>query len=116
MPRAKKAAKPLVTTVIPPGSAGHAFEKLEDQGALPILKSVGYARVFPGSREYVSYVITSQGREVLSIEVSEPNLKAIASDEAKISFVTLLEDEDQTLEEDLKHIEADKKAASASPA
>lgn len=57
---------------------------LED---LPELKSVGYAPVKSGSHSWVSYVITTKGKEVINIEVSEPDLKAIAEESAKISFV-----------------------------
>lgn len=66
----------------------HVFEDMEAAGELPILKSVGYARVSPTSREFVSYVITSRGQEVLNVEVSEPNLRAIAEDDAKTAFVS----------------------------
>src|SRR3954470_20590442 len=53
----------------------------------PVLKSVGYAPMGPGP-SWVSYLITSQGSEILSIEVGEPNLRQIAEDMAKTDFVT----------------------------
>lgn len=109
-PKASKKAKlSIITPIIPEGAPQHIFQTMESEGALPILRSVGYARVAPNSRDYVAYVITSRGSEVLDIQVCEPNLQAIASDEAKISFVTLFEDQDQTLEEDRRHIEAEAK-------
>ncbi len=109
MAKPRNKPKAIVTAVLP--GAPHPFKGLEAEGKLPVLKSIGYVRKAPGSRDYVSYVITSQGAEVLGIECSEPNLKPIASDEAKINFVTLFEDADQTLEEDLKHIAAEENRA-----
>lgn len=106
MARPKKAA--LVSRVLPGGEKLHPFQEQEAAGKLPVMKSVGFRPAFPGSREWVSYIVTSRGREVLSIEVAEPDLKLIATDEAKINFVTLFDDEDQLIE-DLKHIEADKR-------
>ena len=102
-------AKKIVKTEIGTAGEPHVYQDLESTNEMPTLKSVGYARVAPGSRDYVSYVITSKGTEVVSVEVSEPNLKAIASDEAKINFVTLFEDQDQTLDEDLKHLAEESK-------
>ncbi len=114
MARPKKEAAPtvknlVVRPVIQSCGAMHPFESQESTGTLPIIKSVGYCRVFPGSRDYVSYVITSKGNEVLSMEVGTPNMKPIACDEAKINFVTLLDDADQSLEEDRRHIEEDQR-------
>ncbi len=107
---AKAAAAPIVQPTIQAAGAEHPFQALEKKGELPVLTSVGYARVSPESRNYVAYVIKSRGREVISMETSEPNLKAIAADDAKINFVTLLDDADQVLADDLKHIEAEKRA------
>ncbi len=54
---------------------------------LPEMKSVGYMRINQSSNNWLSYTITTKGNEVLSIEVGEPNLRAIVEDEAKIAFV-----------------------------
>ncbi len=64
----------------------HALKQLFDEDAAPQIKSIGYAGI-PGTNRYISYIITTQGKEVLKIEVSEPDLRAIAEDEAKINFV-----------------------------
>lgn len=72
------------------GDKEHALKALFKEDKAPVLKSIGYATI-PGVERYgryVSYVITSQGDKILNIEVGQPNLKAIAEDEAKISFVT----------------------------
>lgn len=60
-----------------------AFKNPEN---LPTLKSVGYCRIPEG---WISYVITTKGKEVLSIDVEEPNiLRPIAEESAKIAFVS----------------------------
>lgn len=93
---AKPSKKPTkeVKTVVEPsikveGAKPHPIEVLYsgDQESMPEVKSVGYMKV-PGTNQYVSYVITTKGSEVLKFEVEEPNLRAIAEESAKISFVT----------------------------
>ena len=66
----------------------HILKSIFDGPAneIPTLTSVGYVRL-PGSSKYVSYVMTSQGTEIKKIEVSEPDHKGIAEDQAKINFV-----------------------------
>jgi hypothetical protein len=59
----------------------------------PEIKSVGYMRVSPTSNSWVSYVITTKGDKVLSIEVDEPNLRQIAEESAKINFVSTFSDQ-----------------------
>ena len=84
-------ARPKKTIVAPMISIEgdvHPLEDMEASGEMPTLTSIGYSRVSPTSREYVSYIITSRGGEVLKLEVAEPNLRAISEDEAKTSFVT----------------------------
>jgi hypothetical protein len=61
---------------------------------MPTIKSVGYARMGEGRHNWVSYVITSKGREVLSIEVADPDMRQIAEEQAKISFVESLVDQE----------------------
>lgn len=70
------------------GDKAHVLETLLKENDAPTLKSIGYMRM-PGLGQsaYVAYVITSKGNKVLEIEVEEPNLKAIAEESAKISFV-----------------------------
>lgn len=88
---------PVVKPLIKANGEAHVFEDLEKEGSLPILLSVGMAKTSPNSNTYVSYLIRSQGDKVLSVEVSEPNLKAIALDEAKVSFVHEFMNEDGIL-------------------
>lgn len=64
----------------------HALKQLFDEDEAPQIKSIGYAGI-PGTNRYISYIITSQGKDILKIEVSEPDLRAIAEDESKINFV-----------------------------
>ncbi len=68
----------------------HPWQDMEKDGELPVITSVGYAKVSPHSRSYVSYVIKSQGPKVLSLEVSEPNKRLDSEIEAKISFSSVL--------------------------
>lgn len=84
----KKAPKDIVKPVVDfgPDAKQNALVELFQQETPPELKSVGYAKV-PGTNRFVSYIIISKGTEVLSIEVSEPDLRAIAEDDAKINFV-----------------------------
>lgn len=64
---------------------------LKTLSEMPMLKSVGYVKL-DGTNSWISYTITSQGKSVLSIEVGEPNLRAIAEESAKISFVEQFSD------------------------
>lgn len=83
MSRAKKpTVEPLIRVV---GSdKEHAMEKMLSGDNPPELTSVGMVRV-PGNNNWVSFVMTSKGSEVLRLEVGEPNLRGIAIDESKIN-------------------------------
>lgn len=74
--------KPLIRS----GDQKHAFEAMFESDKMPTLKSVGYAQL-EGTSHFVSYVLTTRGKEVLNIEVSEPNLRSITEDSAKITFI-----------------------------
>lgn len=52
----------------------------------PTLFSVGYAQL-PDSNKFVSYVITFKGKEMIKMQVSQPDFRQVAEDEAKINFV-----------------------------
>lgn len=54
---------------------------------MPEVKSIGYMRL-PDTNLFVSFVMISKGREIISVEVEQPNLRAIAEESAKIAFVT----------------------------
>jgi len=86
---------PIIQPVIRTNGEPHIMETMfEGKEDLPIIKSVGYAPIRPGSMSWVSYTITTQGKEVLKIEVDEPNLKQIAEESAKIAFVSTFIDQE----------------------
>lgn len=65
-----------------------AFEKLFNAENPPEIKSVGTVHV-PGTNTHISFVMTTKGKEIISIDVDEPNLRAIAEETSKINFVNL---------------------------
>lgn len=65
----------------------HVVAELLDSENPPVITSIGYMRV-PNKNTFVAYTIKSKGREILSIEVEEPNLRMIAEDSAKMFFVS----------------------------
>jgi hypothetical protein len=71
----------------------HRFEELDAQNKLPELTSIGLCKVSgldEGRRnDWISYVLKTRGREIISLEVSEPDHKAIAEDNCKTIFVNL---------------------------
>lgn len=50
------------------------------------ITSIGLMKL-PDTNRYISYTIISKGSEILSIEVAEPDLRAIAEEAGKIAFV-----------------------------
>ena len=60
----------------------------------PEIKSVGFMRVNGNSNSWVSYVIITKGDKVISITVDEPNMRTVAEESAKISFVNLFTDQE----------------------
>lgn len=91
MAKKKPQTSELVKPVVKFDGEPHIFEEIFDGEPenMPVLKSVGFAKV-KGTSTWVSYVITSKGNDVLKIEVEEPNLRQIAEETAKISFVNEL--------------------------
>lgn len=87
-PSKKQTVKPFIQPLIKTSGEKHLFEEMNENGELPIIKSVGFCRVSPKSKNFVSYVITSQGDKILTMEVSEPDARAIAEDNSKTSFVS----------------------------
>lgn len=59
----------------------------------PELTTIGYARV-PGTNTYASFVVKFKDGVMTSMVVDEPNLKIVAEDSAKISFVNELTKEE----------------------
>lgn len=86
-----KEAKPLIQPLIRAEGEKHVLEEIfeGDPAQMPTLKSIGYACI-PGTTSWVSYVIETKGREVISITVDEPNHRSIAEESSKINFVNAL--------------------------
>lgn len=91
---AKKKLSQIVEPSIKFDGEKNILEKIFDglPEDMPELKSVGYAKVSDGQHGFLSYTITSRGREIIKIEVEEPNLRAIAEESAKIAFVNNFSD------------------------
>lgn len=79
----------IVVPLIRSGDDKHPLETIFEGNPkhIPVLKAVGFAPMGVGN-SWVSYIITTRGNEVLSIQVSEPNLRQIAEESAKTDFVT----------------------------
>lgn len=86
---AKKKLSNIVEPSVRFGTDKNILEDLFDGPAddMPELKSVGYQKVGEGSHSWISFTITTKGREVIKVEVEEPNVRAIAEESAKIAFV-----------------------------
>lgn len=82
-----KAKKTIVKAEIQTEDKNALVEMFEADEA-PILTSVGYTKLAEvGQNNWVSYVMKTQGTKVLSIDVTEPDARAVAEDLSKISFV-----------------------------
>lgn len=83
-----KAVKQIVepTVKFVGDSKKHALQLLFEGEDVPVIKSVGTVGV-PNTNTWISFVLHSQGDKVIKIEAEEPNLRAIAEESAKISFV-----------------------------
>jgi hypothetical protein len=91
MARPKKQAKPQSNSIVCPlirnNGEKHLLETLFEKNEAPEMTAVGYMKLSNGSASWVSYVATFQGNEVKKIEISEPDLRAIAEDASRIDFV-----------------------------
>lgn len=65
----------------------HVMEQMFESDTMPTLKSVGFAKL-EGTNTYVAFTLTTKGKDVLLIEVEEPNLRQIAEESAKLNFMT----------------------------
>lgn len=83
----KNNKKSVVTPIIKIEGHTNVLEDMIKGSDAPTLKSVGYARVGEGSNNWVSYVITTRGTEVIEIQVDEPNMREVAEESSKINFV-----------------------------
>lgn len=87
MRKAKKASDVIVENIQSNDGKIHALKALFDGTNTPEITSIGYVNL-PDTNKFVSYTIRSKGREIIHMEVGEPDSKAIAEDEAKLNFVT----------------------------
>jgi hypothetical protein len=76
------------TTLNIPSKEEASDALFSDDPNAPVVKSVGYARV-PGKNTYISYIIYTQGTNVVKVEVDEPNLRPISEETCKLNFVNL---------------------------
>lgn len=94
-PKAPSIIKPLVTVAGQKHVLQEMFEQKDTE--LPIMTSIGLMRSSPNAKaSWVSYVMKTQGAKVLSIEASEPDLKAITIEALKIELVQNFMNEDQS--------------------
>lgn len=96
MAKPAKKTESIVKPVVRVAGELHALEKIldGDPDKIPTIKSVGCMRVSPDSNSWISYTILTKGREVISIEVDEPNLRGVAEESAKINFVQQFMDQE----------------------
>jgi hypothetical protein len=93
-PQPTKSSESIVKPLVKVEGQKNALETLIDDEQAPILKSVGYMKIFQNRQHsWVSYVVTSKGKEVISIEVSEPDMRDIAEESSKINFVQCFTDQ-----------------------
>ncbi len=86
----KKAPKPTVerSMVFDPPTPHPLVELIEseDLDKVPELTSIGMYKM-PGSKYYTSFVMKSKGGQITKLTVEEPNIRQVAEESAKISFV-----------------------------
>ncbi len=78
---------PLIQPLVKVEGQKHIFEEMIADQSIAEMKAVGYAKINDGASNWVSYVITFKGGQVISMVVGEPNLRSIAEETAKIDFV-----------------------------
>jgi hypothetical protein len=73
-------------------------KELNLEAPAPKYKAVALVKI-PGAKQgetHCSVILTVEGSTITNIETSEPNLKSIAMEQAKINFVkTFMSDEDE---------------------
>lgn len=84
-----KASSNIVEPSIRVNDEKHILEDLMDGPFedCPELTSIGFCRIGKTTNNWISYRITTKGDKVLKIEAEEPNMRAVAEEAAKISFV-----------------------------
>lgn len=81
----------IIQPLIRSNNEPHIFETMKE---LPELVSVGYCKASDERNSWVSYKMTTKGNKIIKIECDEPNLRQIAEESAKISFVSSFVDEE----------------------
>lgn len=76
-----------------PSKEDQAAKIFNDDPNAPIVKSVGYCKI-PNSNLYLSFIIHTQGANVIKVEVEEPNLRPIIEESAKLNFVNIFMNQD----------------------
>jgi hypothetical protein len=74
----------------------HKFTELDMKDELPDLTAIGICKLSKpeeGRRnDWVSYTVKTKGRQIVSLEVSEADHKAIAEENHRMAFVALFMD------------------------
>ena len=86
VPRETATATKIVRPLIRDAHTPHPLEVLETDGKIPDLTAVGMLNLGSGAK-YVSFVLKTKGDKVVSIEVTEPDMKAIAVEALKTEVV-----------------------------
>lgn len=90
-PQPKQKTLPYIQPLVRAAGEKHILEELSEDGETPTLKSIGYAKMGSG---WVSYTVTTKGPKVISIECSDPDMRQIAEEQAKIAFVETFVDKE----------------------
>jgi hypothetical protein len=85
VPRETKPTQ-IVQPIIKDSRIPHPLEVLESEGKFPDLTAVGILNLGSGTK-YVSYVLKTKGDKIVSLEVTEPDMKAIAVESLKTEVV-----------------------------
>lgn len=86
--------EPIIQPIIRVVGQKHALEQLWEEDEAPELRAVGYKKIYKDRQHsWVSYVITTRGDQVTKIEISEPDMRPIAEEASKASFVTSFMDD-----------------------
>ena len=82
--------KPLVTVE----GQKNIYQELIEDGETPVITAVGCYNLKMGRHTWISYTLKIKGDRVISMEVSEPDMKAIAIESVKTDFVLHFESDE----------------------
>lgn len=86
---------PFIVPIVKVEGQKHDLEKMYEEAPddMPEMKAVGFMHLDKGRRHaWISYTMTVKGDRVIKMEVSEPDMQAIAEENAKIEFVNCFTD------------------------